>query len=107
MQPLVSSVEAVHLIGVKMGDTVVVLGQGTMGLNAIQISRVCGAGKIIGVDVRDDTLAISSQLGADIVINAGRVDPVEAVLEATGGVGADVVFESSALAAALNMGFPV
>lgn len=93
MQPLVGTMGAVHLTGVEMGDTVVVLGQGSMGLNATQICRVCGAGKVISVDVRDDTLAMSSQLGADIVINASKVDPVDAVLEATGGVGADIVFD--------------
>ena len=93
MQPLVGTMGAVHLIGVNMGDTVVVLGQGSMGLNATQICRVCGAGKIIGVDINEDVLAMSSQLGADIVINASKVDPVDAVLEATNGVGADIVFE--------------
>ena len=93
MQPLVGTMGAVHLIGVNMGDTVVVLGQGSMGLNATQICRVCGAGKIIGVDINEDVLAMSSQLGADIVINASKADPVDAVLEATNGVGADIVFE--------------
>jgi threonine dehydrogenase-like Zn-dependent dehydrogenase len=92
-QPAISTMGAVHLTGVEMGDTVVVLGQGSMGLNATQICRVCGAGKVIGVDVRDDTLAISSQLGTDITINARETDPVESVLEITKGVGADIVFD--------------
>lgn len=93
MQPLVGAIGAVFLIGVELGDTVVVLGQGSMGLNAMQICRVCGAGKVIGVDVIEDVLAMSRKLGADIVINAKNVDPVEAVMEATEGVGADIVFE--------------
>jgi threonine dehydrogenase-like Zn-dependent dehydrogenase len=93
MQPFTGSMGAVHLTGVEMGDTVVVLGQGSMGLNVAQICRVCGAGRVIGVDIRDDILDIAKKLGIDMVINAARVDTVEAVLEATGGVGADVVFE--------------
>ena len=93
MQPLVAVVENVYTTGIEMGDTVAVLGQGSMGLNFMQVSRVCGASKTITVDVRDDVLALSSKLGADIVINAGKVDPVDAVLEATRGVGADIVFE--------------
>ena len=93
MQPLVGTLGAVSLIGVEMGDTVAVLGQGSMGLNAMQICRVCGAGKVIGVDVVDDVLEMSNKLGADIVINAKNVDPVDAVMEATGGIGADIVFE--------------
>jgi threonine dehydrogenase-like Zn-dependent dehydrogenase len=93
MQPLVGTMGAVSLIGVEMGDTVVVLGQGSMGINAMQVCRVCGAGKVIGVDVMDDVLAMSAKLGADIVINAKKVDPVDAVMQATGGVGADIVFD--------------
>lgn len=93
MQPLVSVVGSVSAVKIKMGDTVAVLGQGVMGLNCMQVSRVCGAGKVIGIDVRDESLAVSSKLGADIVINARKTDPVEAVLKITDGVGADVVFE--------------
>lgn len=93
MQPLMVATGAVHATGIEMGDTVVVLGQGSMGLNVMQLSRVCNAGKAIAVDVRDDVLAFSSQFGADITINAHKTDLEEAVLEATGGVGADIVFE--------------
>jgi threonine dehydrogenase-like Zn-dependent dehydrogenase len=93
MQPLVGTLGAVRLIGVELGDTVVVLGQGSMGLNAMQICRSCGAARVIGVDINENNLAISASLGADVVINAGKEDPVEAVMKATKGVGADVVFE--------------
>ncbi len=64
-----------------------------MGLNISQICRVCGAGKVIGIDVRDESLKLASQLGADVTINARNVDPVEAVRENTRGWGADIVFE--------------
>jgi threonine dehydrogenase-like Zn-dependent dehydrogenase len=93
MQPLVSIVGTCHATGIEMGDAVVVIGQGSMGISVTQLSRFCGAGKTIAVDVRDDILAFSRQLGADITINASKTEPVAAVLEATGGVGADVVFE--------------
>lgn len=93
LQPLVGTMGAIRLIGVELGDIVVVLGQGSMGLNAMQISRVCGAGRVIGVDVSDHALAMSSRLGADAVINASNGDPVEAVLEATCSVGADIVVD--------------
>jgi len=93
LQPLAGTLGALNLVGIEMGDTAVVLGQGSMGLNATQICRVCGAGKVIGVDVIDDILEMSKKLGAEIVINAKKVDPVEAVMEATHGVGADLVVE--------------
>lgn len=93
MQPLAGAAADLYAAGIEMGDAVVVLGQGVMGLNLMQLSRACGAGKTITVDVRDDALALSSQLGADIVINATKTDPVEAVLEATRSVGADIAFD--------------
>lgn len=93
LQPLAGTLSAIALVGVEMGDTVAVLGQGSMGLNATQICRVCGAGRVIGVDVIDAVLDMSKKMGADMVINAKSVDPVEAVMEATNGVGADLVVE--------------
>lgn len=93
MQPLAGAVADLCATGIEIGDTVVVLGQGVMGLNLMQLSRVCGARKTITIDVRDDTLMLAQQLGADIVINATKTDPVGEVLDATGGVGCDIVFE--------------
>lgn len=95
LHTLVGTVGDVYLTKIEMGDTVAVLGPGVMGLTFMQVSRVCGAGKIIAVASgnREQTLELASQLGADIVINAKKRDPVEAALEATSGVGVDVVFE--------------
>jgi threonine dehydrogenase-like Zn-dependent dehydrogenase len=59
----------------------------------MQISRVSGAGRIITVDVREEALGISKELGADHTIDATRSDPVSAIKDLTGGNGADVVFE--------------
>ncbi|OGO22076.1 MAG: hypothetical protein A2144_09430 [Chloroflexi bacterium RBG_16_50_9] len=93
MQPLMGITSTVSVTGIEMGDNIVILGQGSMGLNVTQVSQFCGAGKIIVVDVRDEALDFASRFGASLVINASKMDPVKAVLEATGGVGADIVFE--------------
>lgn len=95
MQPASSCLSAVNRARIEMGDTVAVLGQGIMGNYAMQVSRLAGAGKVITVDVKDDALALSAQLGADIAIDSRKMDPVKAVLELTGGIGADVVFEAA------------
>ena len=93
MQPLSSSVDFIVPARIEPGDTVAVLGQGTMGLGIMQVSRAYGAGKTIVTDLLDETLAASRRLGADVVINAGKTDPVAGIMEATGGIGADIVFE--------------
>jgi threonine dehydrogenase-like Zn-dependent dehydrogenase len=76
-----------------MGDSVAIFGQGSMGLECLQIARISGAGLIISVDVRDESCRISKELGADHALNARNCDPVEVIRNLTGGNGADVVFE--------------
>jgi threonine dehydrogenase-like Zn-dependent dehydrogenase len=93
MQPLHGSVCFVVGADVQPGDVVAVLGQGVMGLSISQLLGCWGASRILGVDVRAEMLTLSKQMGTDVVINASEVDPVQAILEATGGIGADIVFE--------------
>jgi len=95
IQALTGCVDAVHTAEIEMGDTIVVFGQGAMGLAVMQVAKACGAGQAITVDVRDDVLALSKQLGADVTINARVEDPVKRILELTHGRGADVVFEAA------------
>jgi threonine dehydrogenase-like Zn-dependent dehydrogenase len=93
LQSLSDSLAAVDTAGIKIGDTVAVFGQGSMGLECMQVARASGAGKLITVDVRDESCRMSTELGATHSINATRDDPVAAILELTEGQGADVVFE--------------
>src|SRR4051795_4823311 len=93
LQSLSDSVAAVETAEIRIGDSVAIFGQGSMGLECMQVARVSGAGRIITVDVRDEACAMSKQLGADYGINAMRDDPVAAIRDLTDGNGADVVFE--------------
>ncbi len=95
IQPLTDSVAAVHAAGIELGDVVVVIGLGSMGLAALQVAAVSGAGLVIGVARRDGVLDIARGLGADVTINAVREDPVAVVRALTGGKGADVVIETA------------
>lgn len=93
LQSLSDSVAAVETAQIQMGDTVVIFGQGSMGLECLQIARISGAGRIITVDVRDESCRMSQQLGADVSLNAKTCDIVAAIQDLTEGNGADVVFE--------------
>jgi threonine dehydrogenase-like Zn-dependent dehydrogenase len=93
LQSLSDSVAAVETAQLRLGDTVAILGQGSMGLECLQIARLSGAGLIITADVRDEALAVSLALGADHAFDAGTTDVAAAVHDLTGGIGADVVFE--------------
>jgi threonine dehydrogenase-like Zn-dependent dehydrogenase len=93
LQSLSDSVAAVETAGLRLGDAVAILGQGSMGLECLQIARISGAGLIITADVRDEACAVSRELGADHALNSRTTDVVAAIRDLTGGNGADVVFE--------------
>ena len=92
--PLARSATAwVDSSGVKAGDQVVVLGQGVVGSLIMQLLRGCQPEQIITVDTLPLRCQLSEKLGADEVINASEVDPVEAVKQLTKGRGADLVID--------------
>jgi threonine dehydrogenase-like Zn-dependent dehydrogenase len=93
LQSLSDSVAAVETAQLEIGDAVVILGQGSMGLECMQIARLSGAGLIITVDVREEACQVSSELGADHALNALKDDVVSAIRGLTRGNGGDVVFE--------------
>ena len=93
LQSLSDSVAAVETAQIGIGDTVAIFGQGSMGLECLQIARNSGAGMLITVDVRDEACRMSRELGADCSLKATECDPVSLIREMTGGNGADIVFE--------------
>lgn len=93
LQSLSDSVAAVETAQIQLGDSVAIFGQGSMGLECLQIARLSGAGLVVTVDVRDEACQVSRELGADHAINARTCDAVSTIRELTGGNGADVVFE--------------
>ncbi len=95
LQPASDCVAAVAAADLGPGSAVAVLGQGPMGGYVLQLARNQGADPLIAIDVRDETLEIARQVGADACINAREEDPVAAVRELTGGSGVDVTFESA------------
>ncbi|MFH1639094.1 MAG: alcohol dehydrogenase catalytic domain-containing protein [Chloroflexota bacterium] len=95
IQPASEAVSGVATAGIRMGDTIAVLGQGCMGNYIMQIARYSGAGKVITTDVRDEALKLSRELGADCVLDARKNNMEKTILEITGGIGADIVFEAA------------
>ena len=77
---------------VAVGETVLVIGVGGLGIHALQIARIAGA-NVIAVDVVPEKLQAAKDLGAHAVINSREGDLREQVMELTGGQGADVVAE--------------
>ena len=90
--------------GLRLGECVVVFGQGILGQLTVQWAKLSNASPVIAVDLIEKRLEISKEVsGADLVYNAGEVrDMAMIVRELTDNRGADVVFEFSASDRALN-----
>ena len=74
------------------GETLVVLGVGGLGSNAVQIGKAIGA-RVIAVTRSPAKLLLARRLGADETVAADDGDPVAAVKALTGGYGPDVVIQ--------------
>ena len=78
----------------RIGDTVSVFAQGPIGLCATAGAKLMGATNIITVDTVPERMEMSRQMGADMVIDFKKVDPVEEILRLTDGRGVDVAIEA-------------
>ncbi|HYI60780.1 MAG TPA: S-(hydroxymethyl)mycothiol dehydrogenase [Acidimicrobiales bacterium] len=85
---------AINTGGVGPGDSVAVFGCGGVGDAAIAGARLAGATTVIAVDLDPRKLELAEGFGATHTVDASATDPVEAVRDLTGGVGADVVVEA-------------
>jgi L-iditol 2-dehydrogenase len=96
-EPAAVGVHAMRAAGMKPGDTVVVIGCGTIGLIAAQVARALGAGRVIPLDIAEDRLAVARSLGfAEATSSKGDV------AKELGAVG-DVVVEMVGLSATYNL----
>ncbi len=95
VEPLACVLRGLHETGVEIGDTVVVIGGGPIGLMFVQVAKLTGC-KVIAVVKRDSQVAAARHLGADEVVQITKVqDPVEAVRAiCPERRGADVVIEA-------------
>ncbi|HEX7127598.1 MAG TPA: alcohol dehydrogenase catalytic domain-containing protein [Thermodesulfobacteriota bacterium] len=79
--------------GLRLGETVVVLGGGFLGLIMVQVCRLRGAALTIYVEDDDHRLEVGKRLGADVVLNLRSTDVVAEVRALTDGLGVDLVVD--------------
>ncbi len=82
---------------IKPGEMVVIQGVGAIGMNALQIARLRGAGTLIalGTNIDKHRLEIAAELGAHHTINVQEQDPVAFVRSLGDGFGADLVVDAT------------
>jgi alcohol dehydrogenase, propanol-preferring len=84
---------AIKNANLKPDDNVVIVGTGGLGLMAIQLAKAVTGARIIAMDIDDKKLEVAKKEGADIIVNSKKEDPVKAIMELTGRLGADAVID--------------
>jgi threonine dehydrogenase-like Zn-dependent dehydrogenase len=97
LEPMMLAVRTLDHVRPRLGDSVAVIGPGSIGLFHLQAFRAAGASVIIVIGLEQDVarLEIAKRLGADHVLNASREDVVARVRELTDGLGCDIVVEAA------------
>jgi len=94
-EPASVALHALRRAGVDAGDSVTILGAGTIGIILAQWARICGAGRVFLADVIDEKLDVARDYGFRDCINARKEDTVKRIVEETDGRGADICVEAA------------
>jgi threonine dehydrogenase-like Zn-dependent dehydrogenase len=97
LEPLSLVVRSLEHVQPIPGESAVVVGPGSVGLLHVQALKASGVDKVIVIGIQKDQhrFKVAESLGADRIVYSDKEDPVNAVMEATGGLGADVVIETA------------
>jgi L-iditol 2-dehydrogenase len=100
-EPLACVLNGQNLARVGPGDDVVVIGSGPIGCLHVRLARARGADRVFLVELNRQRLDLAAGLvHPDAAICAQEVDPVDAIVKATDGRGADVIITAAASGAA-------
>ncbi len=104
IEPVAVLVHVYELAPVQVGQTVVVLGCGSIGGIAITMAKLAGAAEVLACDRVPHRLALARKMGADFAMDAVVDDFRDAVMQRTGGRGADVVFDAAGTPETIDLG---
>jgi len=93
-EPLACVVHGIEQSGIRLGDTVAIVGAGPIGQMLLMLAKSSGASTVIVSDPAPLRRNTARRAGADVVIDPSKEDPVERVKSETSGYGADVVIEA-------------
>ncbi len=104
-EPSTVAIHGVLHSGYHGGETVAVLGLGTIGVFTLQWAKIFGAKKIVAFDIDEGRLALAKRMGADDTINTLEPDYMEKALALTGGRGYENVFETAGNPVTMRMAY--
>ena len=94
VEPLACVLRGLEETGIRQGDTVTIIGLGSIGLMFVRLAKLYGA-RVIAIGRRKTQMDRAAWAGADELISTEHVArPVEMVRKLTGGRGTDVAIEA-------------
>jgi threonine dehydrogenase-like Zn-dependent dehydrogenase len=93
--------QGLRRLDVSGRDTLVIFGQGPVGLSGTLLAKAMGA-RVVAVDITPERLELAERFGADVVLNPRQVDVTSTIKELTYGEGADAALETSGSVQARN-----
>ncbi|HIE50316.1 MAG TPA: zinc-binding alcohol dehydrogenase [Armatimonadetes bacterium] len=99
------ALQGIRKARLELGEAVLVLGQGLIGLLALQVARLSGGFPVIGADVSEWRLQVARRCGADEVLNPQQEGFAQRLAAATGGGGPAVVIEATGHPEPINTAF--
>jgi L-iditol 2-dehydrogenase len=102
LEPFCVGLHAVRRADLRSSETVAILGVGTIGMMTLIAACCSGPGWTVVTDPSAAKRDLALRCGADRALDPTRDDPVAAILESTGGMGADVVFVAAAASGVLE-----
>jgi threonine dehydrogenase-like Zn-dependent dehydrogenase len=91
VEPLATCLYTLNNLDINMGDTVLVIGAGFMGLLNAITAKMAGASLVVSMDIRDERLNIARKIGIDYTINSEKEDVDNKINELTYGRKFDIV----------------
>lgn len=105
-EPLSTCLHGVLRAGIKIGDSVAIIGSGPIGLLHLQLAKSMGASQVIVCDMIDHRLSIAKGLGAE-TINVNTENMLDGVLRLTNGKKVDKVIVAVGSADAIAQSFNI
>jgi L-iditol 2-dehydrogenase len=102
-EPCAVALHALKRFGVNRGDTIAILGAGTIGLLAGQAACAWGAGRVILFDVDDRKLEFARHIGFEDVSDSATNDPADYVNALTDGKGADICLDAAGVSQTIEV----
>jgi (R,R)-butanediol dehydrogenase/meso-butanediol dehydrogenase/diacetyl reductase len=102
LEPATVAIHALRRTPLRLGDAVIVLGAGPIGLLVQQCAFIAGAGRVVVVEPEESRARLAASLGATAVVDPRDEDFEAKIRRVVGPLGADVVFECAGIPATID-----